>query len=161
MGVPASQVTHQDLARSIYDMLSNIPALLPEEATPLPSWCGSDAAAARGGAENPQKRRKRRRLEAQVACMGALACKPRHDLSLPAFRRVLLSPTQSESTVPQPAQENGGDGLPGAAGGARAKWASAVLQRRAWSAAWLALLRMPLPQDILRKVHLSTLLAPA
>ncbi len=32
------------------------------------------------------------------------------------------------------------------------KWANPVLLRRAWSKAWLALLRLPLPQDILKKV---------
>ena len=68
-GVLSSQVTQQDLARSIYDVLSNIPALAGKEETPLTSWCGADAAAARGGAENPQKRRKRRRLEAQVCTL--------------------------------------------------------------------------------------------
>lgn len=45
------------------------------------------------------------------------------------------------------------DALKGGSKGAKAaKWASAVLQRRAWSKAWLALLRLPLPQDILKKV---------
>lgn len=67
----ASQVTGPDLARSIYDVLANIPALSAEEGTPLTSWCGAEAAAARGGAENAQKRRKRRRLEAQVLHPGA------------------------------------------------------------------------------------------
>ena len=44
------------------------------------------------------------------------------------------------------------DALKGGSKGAKAaKWASAVLQRRAWSKAWLALLRLPLPQDILKK----------
>ena len=42
------------------------------------------------------------------------------------------------------------------------KWANPILQKRAWSDAWLALLALPLPEAILRKVragmnHLSGL----
>ncbi len=32
------------------------------------------------------------------------------------------------------------------------KWASPILQKRAWSNAWLALLAVPLPEATLRKV---------
>ena len=35
------------------------------------------------------------------------------------------------------------------------RWASQALQRRAWSGAWLALLRMPLPDDVFRKVRFA------
>ncbi len=33
------------------------------------------------------------------------------------------------------------------------KWANPILQKRAWSNAWLALLAVPLPEGILRKVN--------
>lgn len=45
------------------------------------------------------------------------------------------------------------------AGGKRGvRWASQALRRRAWSGAWLALLRMPLPDDVFRKVRSATCL---
>ena len=43
-------------------------------------------------------------------------------------------------------------GATAGAAGVAAKWASSVLQRRAWSNTWLALLRMSLPADIMKKV---------
>lgn len=47
--------------RCMYDVLANVP---PEfDADALKSWCGADTAAARGGVESSQKRRKRKRLE--------------------------------------------------------------------------------------------------
>ena len=39
-------------------------------------------------------------------------------------------------------------------GGKPTKWANPILQKRAWSNAWLALLALPLPEGILRKVTL-------
>ncbi len=41
------------------------------------------------------------------------------------------------------------------------KWANPILQKRAWSNAWLALLAMPLPEGILRKVPLCAAHAKA
>ena len=37
--------------------------------------------------------------------------------------------------------------------GKPAKWANPILQKRAWSNAWLAFLAVPLPEAILRKVR--------
>ena len=54
------QVAALDLARSAYDVLANIQADVEVDAQH--SWSGLDAAAAKGGAENSQKRRKRKRL---------------------------------------------------------------------------------------------------
>ena len=106
------QVSGPDLARAVYDVLSNIPGEWCQEGAegtqPLP-WCGANAAAPSGAAESAQTRRKRKRLGAE---------------------------------------EGGRE-----AGAKAAKWASGGLQRRAWSTSWLALLRMPLPQDIMKKAR--------
>ncbi len=53
-----------------------------------------------------------------------------------------------KSTQDEEGTVNGGNGAK------PVKWASHVLQRRAWSKAWLALLRLPLPQDILKKARM-------
>ena len=61
VGRAVLQVAASDLARSAYDLLANVQADV--EVDPQHSWCGLDAAAAKGGAESSQKRRKRKRLE--------------------------------------------------------------------------------------------------
>jgi len=142
-------VSGADLARNLFDVLTAIPptppapsaaggaaaAALPRlpgqaadacEAPPLASWCGAaEAGTAAAAADAGEGARRRRKRRRQ--------------------------------------EEGGADAEPSAASegaqGARAakgvRWASAALQRRAWSGAWLAVLRVPLPDDIFRKARSS------
>ena len=118
------------LARNVYDVLTAIPpapgkpdqAPGAEEPT-LASWCGAaEAGTASAAADSSEGARRRRKRQRREGLAGVL------------------------------------DGVDGVGVGLQSRerrgvrWACGALQRRAWSAAWLALLRMPLPDDIFRKV---------
>lgn len=146
----------------MFDVLSNIPASAEgEEGAQPASWCGADVVAAIGSAESSQKRRKRRRLAAEVRCScavmeclhpGMAGCRATTGMLMGAGERDATAMHSMKGTCWR-LQEDDGNSKAEAGSARAAKWASPVLQRRAWSNAWLALLRMPLPPDILRKVR--------
>ena len=122
------------LARNVYDVLTAIPPApgkpdqAPDGEEPkLASWCGgAEAGTASAAADSTEGARRRRKRQ----------------------RREGLAA--------------GVDGIDGVGAGRKSgerrgvRWACGALQRRAWSAAWLALLRMPLPDDTFRKVCCGT-----
>ena len=119
------------LARNVHDVLTAIPPApgKPDQAPGgeepvLASWCGAaEAGTASAAADSAEGARRRRKRQR------------REGLTADA------------------------DGVNGSGLGLQSRerqgvrWACGALQRRAWSAAWLALLRMPLPDDIFRKVR--------
>lgn len=163
------QVEGAELARGLYDIMSHIPPE-PEEGDDtqqMQPWCGAAAAAAAGGSESSAQRRKRRKL--QVGCpLHLWRCEA---LPCPSICRVserdrfciiskLLS-NRCELCPLMSFQTEDKDGVLDESGSKQkpVKWANAVLQRRAWSNAWLALLHLPLPKDILRKASFTVHIA--
>jgi len=139
-------VSGADLARNLFDVLTAIPPTPPApagaggaaaaaqprlpgqaaddgEAPPLASWCGAAEAGTAAAAADAGEGARRRRKR----------------------RR------QEEGADAEPSAAPAGAQAARAARGMR--WASAALQRRAWSGAWLAVLRAPLPEDIFRKAR--------
>ena len=147
MQCPLRQVSGATLARNVYDVVTAIPPApgKPEQAPgaeepELASWCGAaeagTALAAADAAEGARRRRKRQRREGLVV------------------EGVDGGQGLAEGLKnPGVGLKYPGLGFPKDRRGVR--WACGALQRRAWSAAWLALLRMPLPDDIFRKVCLG------
>ncbi len=133
------ELSMPDLARNAFDLLAALTAAELEAAAAgdaaLASWCGAaEAGAVAPAAGGGETARQRKRRRAEEE--EALAAAAAGDANRAAARH---APT------------------------ARAAWASARVRRRAASDAWLALLRLPLPDDVYRKVlaRLHDLVIPA
>jgi U3 small nucleolar RNA-associated protein 19 len=133
------ELSTPDLARNAFDLLAALTAAELEAAAggdaALASWCGAaEAGAVAPAAGGGETARQRKRRRAEEEEVLAAAA---------------ASDANPASARPAPP--------------ARAAWASARARRRAASDAWLALLRLPLPDDVYRKVlaRLHDLVIPA
>lgn len=121
------RVSPHDLARNVFDVLIGLPV---------------PAAAAAAGEDDPEGG-----LQLQSWCgaaeFGIVQAAADAEGSRQRKKRRLQQ--KAQQGAPSPSQ-------PPPQPHHKAKWASPKLQRRAYSAAWLSLLSLPLPDDIYRKV---------
>ncbi|GIL60600.1 hypothetical protein Vafri_15126 [Volvox africanus] len=122
----STAVSLPDLVRNMYDVLCHVTETLPTDTQEWSTWCGAAevnlVTAAADKNESSRLRRKRKEREEREKQQ----------------QQQQQNQQQDHDTQQQPQQR-------------KVQWANTITQKRLYGDAWLALLALPLPVDVLRK----------
>ncbi|GLC39601.1 hypothetical protein PLESTB_000808400 [Pleodorina starrii] len=123
-GSGGREVSLPDLARNMYDVLCHVADTLPADTREWSTWCGAAEVNLVAAAADKNESARHRRKRKEEE-----------------ERQQQRRQGQQQGQGQQPQQQ-------------RVQWANGLTQRRLYGDAWLALLALPLPPDVLRKALL-------